>query len=773
MSNLSPISKTPSLSSSSLQLSRVSSPSKEKSESIKSSPRPQSFKPSPTPDMGGLLDLSSIESKIDDIAPEQIRKKTLSVPMPSGLISQKQDDKPGSEVQTLDKTSMRSLVKANFGKMLKNMDGSWLRKDHYRGDALKRGIKIIQNAPPQSDLAWTVILKSDSELKEMIAAGIGDLKTKHQGKSYSELSDNKQKLVDSIVEGLKQGLTTEQRQMARSLSQTSGVTAPQVLAKKDLMSEIREKASQVSKPTKETLEKLDTMGGKTIEVAKAKIKSDHEAITRPVKFTPEDSTAVSTEISRSDFKKLFAKVNTQDSYSPEELKLAKESITQSITEFPDSEKLTWTLSMKSVDDMFWDIKDQILPDVEDKKLTDGQKQMLTGLANHALEVGLERLKTVAPDKLVSRNEHGDPNEITIKGKKYSLTKTLGQGGFGRALEFVSEEGDKVVLKRFMKKETHSNEKWFKNMQVEIRQHRNAMGVDGEGHENVLNLKGIIFEPGKDGLGEFFTITEAAGLGETTDVNENLNDMEYSGLLSDTSTGLLKRLILKDALDGMSFLQKNRQLLHLDLKPENIFMTEDGVAKIADFGLAKTTSQLGDKELHAGGTAGYMSPEVSEKFIKDVDNHTNIDYNSDTWSMGVLAKELMTGSKSIPQTGGKDRIEAAYDFAKDKSNRIYEAPKTHVDDKSGKTIHDETHSAFQKVINSMLHPDPEKRPTLEVLAQHEFFNDPVLANPEIREALKELGSIKGTKSEYGFTFFSKEDQAKIKQLNTKLEKLATL
>ena len=85
----------------------------------------------------------------------------------------------------------------------------------------------------------------------------------------------------------------------------------------------------------------------------------------------------------------------------------------------------------------------------------------------------------------------------------------------------------------------------------------------------------------------------------------------------------------------------RQVIHRDLKPGNILMTENGRLKVADFGLAKTIADQDAKETemtkegHIFGTLPYMSPEQARGAVSLVDHRTDI------YALGVIFYELLT------------------------------------------------------------------------------------------------------------------------------------
>jgi serine/threonine protein kinase len=91
---------------------------------------------------------------------------------------------------------------------------------------------------------------------------------------------------------------------------------------------------------------------------------------------------------------------------------------------------------------------------------------------------------------------------------------------------------------------------------------------------------------------------------------------------------------------------SRGVVHRDIKPGNIMITNDGIIKILDFGLANlgVTSTAGGESNHADltqpgqvfGTPAYMSPEQAAG--------KEVDHRSDIFSLGVVMYEALTGSK---------------------------------------------------------------------------------------------------------------------------------
>ena len=132
----------------------------------------------------------------------------------------------------------------------------------------------------------------------------------------------------------------------------------------------------------------------------------------------------------------------------------------------------------------------------------------------------------------------------------------------------------------------------------------------------------------------------------------------------TSFELLKGKTLKEVLDNRSKLSYDeavdymlqildavnnmheKEVLHNDLKPDNIFVLSDGNIKICDFGIATHAFERESKDLH--GTIKYLAPEVLQS--------RKYSYQSDIYSLGVVLYEFLTGRVPFDKDDPKELVE---------------------------------------------------------------------------------------------------------------------
>jgi serine/threonine-protein kinase len=95
-------------------------------------------------------------------------------------------------------------------------------------------------------------------------------------------------------------------------------------------------------------------------------------------------------------------------------------------------------------------------------------------------------------------------------------------------------------------------------------------------------------------------------------------------------------IVAQLCDGLAYAHE-QGVVHRDVKPDNVFLLEDGSVKLLDFGIAKLTSSNLTRQGDVLGSASYMSPE-------QVGGSDSVDGRADVFSTGVMLYELLTGHK---------------------------------------------------------------------------------------------------------------------------------
>ncbi|KAK1422034.1 hypothetical protein QVD17_24876 [Tagetes erecta] len=165
-----------------------------------------------------------------------------------------------------------------------------------------------------------------------------------------------------------------------------------------------------------------------------------------------------------------------------------------------------------------------------------------------------------------------------------------------------------------------------------------------------------------------------------------------------------RRYTKSILNGLEFVHGNG-FVHCDIKPQNVLLFSDGVVKIADFGLAKksTESRNLTSKYEIRGTPMYMAPETVIRGEQES--------ASDIWALGCLVTEMITGD-SIWNCTDLSALLMRIGVG----TEIPEIPKKLSD--AGK---DFLEKCFLK--------DPKTRWTAEMLLRHPFVNTGLCAKAE--------------------------------------------
>lgn len=211
--------------------------------------------------------------------------------------------------------------------------------------------------------------------------------------------------------------------------------------------------------------------------------------------------------------------------------------------------------------------------------------------------------------------------------KYTLLAAIGRGGMGEvylAMAHGLAGFRKLVVLKCMHAAS-ADEENIRTMFLD-----EAMLAARLSHQNVVQT----YEAGElDGLPYIaMEYLEGQPLSRLTRVVPMMHPRMAAHIISEVLAGLHYAHQLRD-FDGTHL-----AIVHRDLSPPNIFVTYDGVVKVVDFGIAKT-SLASRAKTEAGvfkGKIAYMAPEQA--------THEGIDHRADIFSVGAVLWELVAGKR---------------------------------------------------------------------------------------------------------------------------------
>ena len=211
---------------------------------------------------------------------------------------------------------------------------------------------------------------------------------------------------------------------------------------------------------------------------------------------------------------------------------------------------------------------------------------------------------------------------TMLSGRYEVLKRVGSGGMADVYMAIDHKLNRNVAVKVLKSEYVEDEKFLKKFETE------AQAVARLSHPNIVNIYDVGIE---DGIN--YIVMELA---------EGITLKEYirkKGYLSPKETVEISTQIAS----AISHAHKNH-IIHRDIKPQNILVSDTGIIKVTDFGIAKaTSSNTVTSTATAMGSVHYISPEQAKgRFC---------DEKSDIYSLGITMYEMVTGHVPFDHENG--------------------------------------------------------------------------------------------------------------------------
>lgn len=202
---------------------------------------------------------------------------------------------------------------------------------------------------------------------------------------------------------------------------------------------------------------------------------------------------------------------------------------------------------------------------------------------------------------------------TILGNRYEIIEKIGEGGMADVYKAKCQKLNRYDAVKILKKEFINDNTLVEKFTKE------ATAIANLSDNNIVN----VLDVGTQGDIHYIVMEYVNGKTLKQIIREE-GKLSYEKVL-DYGIQIAK------ALDCAH----RNNIIHRDVKPQNILVTNDGVVKVTDFGIAKSpNSETITNTSRVMGSAHYFSPEQAKG--------NYVDYRSDIYSFGVVLYEMITG-----------------------------------------------------------------------------------------------------------------------------------